>query len=98
MRLTDNQGLVYRTVRDEEISAGESYEEASRIAYDYMRDEALPDWRQFWTDWNAPPSPLMQLVDTLAIMEAVVRNPDFLSRFTKETADNIRKITDMVLK
>ena len=96
MRLTDNQALVYRTILFEEIESGATDDEAAREAYRFMLEDALPDWRQFWHDWNAPPGPLeqmMNMVTTLMVIETLTRNPSIIQKMTEPVANALRMLT-----
>lgn len=86
-KLTAHQELVFRTIFAEELETS-TPADALREAERYMNEDALPDWKQFWIDWNAPPGPLEALLGAavgLTLISAIVRNADQLSPILQET-------------
>lgn len=82
-KLTKNQEIVFRTIFTEELESGqtpaESYTEAER----FMREDALPEWAEFWRDWNAPPSPLVKMFEMAAGAAAMMVMLKHASQFSE---------------
>jgi hypothetical protein len=90
--LTTNQEAVFRVIFTEEIESGATPADAYREAERFMREDALPDWQQFWKDWNTPYplAPFFAMVTGLALISAVVQHADRVGGMLAEAVKPLR--------